>query len=52
MAGRAQQHEAMPDRVLEAQPLPGVEDHAKAVEHAARDQQASAMVGSAFTTAS
>src|SRR5882762_1448841 len=26
VAGRAQQHEAMPDRILEAKPLPGVED--------------------------
>src|SRR5260370_2927967 len=30
MAGRARQHEAMPDRVLETQPLPGVQNNAQA----------------------
>src|SRR6185295_18044231 len=31
VARRAEQDEAMPDRVLEAQPLPGMEDHTEAV---------------------
>src|ERR1700722_8189530 len=39
MAGRAQQHEGMPDRVLETQPLPGVKDYAETIEQAAgRDE--------------
>src|SRR4051795_13143477 len=40
MARGPEQHEGMPDRVLEAQPLPGVEDDAETVEHAADDHQA------------
>src|ERR1700722_13068327 len=34
MAGRAQQHETMPDHVLEAKPLPAVKDHPKTVKRA------------------
>ena len=37
MASRAQKHKAVPDHILEAQPPPGMKDHAEAVEHAARD---------------
>src|SRR5438876_9513712 len=40
VAGRAAQHKAVPDRVLEAQPLPGVKNHAERIEHAARDDEA------------
>src|SRR4029450_945422 len=39
MAGRAEQDEAMPDRVLEAQPLPRMEDHAGGIQHAARERE-------------
>src|SRR5205085_3955154 len=35
MTGGTEQHKTMPDRVLEAQPLPGVEDDTEAVQHAA-----------------
>ena len=52
MARRAEQDKAVPDRVLEAQPPPGMEDHAKAVEQAARKDEPSASAGSAVTTAS
>src|ERR1700722_8797614 len=34
MAGRAQQHEGMPDRVLETQPLPGVKNYPETIEQA------------------
>src|SRR3981081_4774196 len=34
MAGRAQQHEAMPDHVLETQPLPCMKDDPEAIEQA------------------
>src|SRR6266567_3297881 len=40
MACRAGQDKAVPDRVLEAQPPPGMEDHAEAVENAARQHAA------------
>src|SRR5207248_10326341 len=40
MAGGAEQDEAVPDGVLEAQPLPGMEDHAQTIEHAARHHEA------------
>src|SRR5438045_1619501 len=36
----AEQHERMPDRVLEAQAAPGMEDHAEAVEAAAGEHAA------------
>lgn len=39
-AGGSEQHEAVPDRILEAQPPPGVEDHAEAVKNAARQHEA------------
>src|SRR6266403_761701 len=39
MAGRAQQHKGMPDHVLEAQPLPGVEDHTQTIQRSARDYE-------------
>src|SRR4051812_33731321 len=39
VAGRAGQHEAMPDHVLETQPPPGVENDPQAVEYSARDQE-------------
>src|SRR5436190_2229740 len=39
MTGCAAQHKAMPNRVLETQPLPGMEDHAKGIEHAARHHE-------------
>src|SRR3954466_9090327 len=39
MAGRAEQDEAMPDRVLEAQALPGVEHHAQTIEYASRHHE-------------
>src|ERR1700738_3912590 len=34
MAGRAQQHEAMPDHVLEAKPGPGMKDNPETIEKA------------------
>src|SRR6266478_9760282 len=34
VAGRAEQHEAMPDHVLETQAPPGVKDDAKSIEQA------------------
>src|SRR3954454_9702599 len=37
VAGGACEHKAMPDRILKAQPLPGMEDHAKTVQHTARE---------------
>src|SRR5262245_26812394 len=40
VAGGAAQHKAVPDRVLETQPLPGVEHHAESIEHTARDDEA------------
>src|SRR6186713_1022293 len=40
MACRAGQDKAVPDRILEAQPPPGMEDHAKAVEQAAGEDEA------------
>src|SRR5436190_4511418 len=40
VAGRPAQHKTVPDRVLEAQPLPGVEDHTERIEHAAGDDEA------------
>ena len=52
MAGRADQDKAVPDRILETQPPPGMEDHAKAVEYAARDDEPQRQRGSALTTAS
>src|SRR4051794_10773826 len=39
MAGCAKQDEAMPDRILKSQPVPGVEDHAQAIQHAASDDE-------------
>src|SRR5215208_169647 len=39
MAGRAEQDEAMPDRVLETQPLPSMKDHAGGIQHAARERE-------------
>src|ERR1700732_1117249 len=39
MAGRAQQHERMPDHVLEAKPLPGMEDNTETIEKAAGDNE-------------
>src|ERR1700719_3561460 len=36
MAGRAQQHEGMPDRVLETQALPGMKDDPETVQKAAK----------------
>src|SRR6266404_2155305 len=39
MAGRAQQHETMPDHVLEAKPLPGVKDHTETIQRATRDHE-------------
>src|SRR4051794_9522801 len=39
MAGGAGEHEAVPDRVLKAQPFPSMEDHAETVQHAARDNE-------------
>src|SRR6266446_4955112 len=39
VAGGAREHKAMPDGVLKTQPLPGMEDHAETVEHAARDDE-------------
>src|ERR1041385_4030587 len=35
MTGCAEQHKTMPDRILEAQPPPGMENDAKTVQHAA-----------------
>src|SRR5262245_3911159 len=40
VAGGAAQHEAVPDRVLETQPLPGVEHHAERIEHPAGNDEA------------
>src|SRR3954465_626303 len=39
MAGRAEQHEGMPDRILETQPLPCMKDDAETVEHPARGEE-------------
>src|SRR5712675_3618217 len=39
MTGRAEQYEGMPDRILKAQPLPGVEDDAETVQRAADDHE-------------
>src|SRR5580693_2792129 len=39
VAGGAQQHETMPDRVLEAQPSPGVKDHAETIERATGEHE-------------
>src|SRR6478736_1373718 len=39
VADGAAQHKAVPDRVLETQPLPGVEYHAESVEHPACDDE-------------
>src|SRR3984957_21091807 len=39
MARRAEKHETMPDRVLEAQPLPCVEDYPETVEQATGKDQ-------------
>src|SRR5882672_1179234 len=39
VAGRAQEHEGMPDRVLKTQPLPGMKDHAEAVQRCAREHE-------------
>src|SRR4030088_1813558 len=36
MAGRAEQHKGMPDRVLKTQPLPGMKDNPETIEHAAK----------------
>ena len=52
MAGRAEQDEAMPDRVLEAQPLPGMEDHAEVYSTPPASVRPSAIAGNASTTAS
>src|SRR6202041_2353615 len=39
VASRAQQHKTMPDRVLEAQPLPRVKDHPETIEQATGGNQ-------------
>src|SRR6185312_8840277 len=39
VAGRAEQDEAVPDRVLETQPLPGMEDHAGGIQYASRERE-------------
>src|SRR5690349_11852249 len=39
VACRAQQHETMPDDVLEAQSPPGVKDHAQAIQRAAGEHK-------------
>src|SRR3954447_21316216 len=39
MASRAEQYEGMPDCILKAQALPGVEDDAQAVQRAANDHE-------------
>src|ERR1700682_530670 len=39
MAGRAQEHERMPDHVLEAKPVPGMKDNPETVEHATGDNE-------------
>src|SRR6185436_5858901 len=39
VAGRAEHDEAVPDRVLKTQPLPGVEDHAGSVQHTACERE-------------
>src|ERR1700752_894262 len=39
VACRAKKHEAMPDRVLEAKPLPCVEDYPETVEQATGDNE-------------
>src|SRR5271156_447562 len=39
MAGCAQQDETMPDHVLEAQPPPGMKNHAETIERAAHQHQ-------------
>src|SRR4030081_1666378 len=45
MAGRAEQHEGVPDRVLKTQPLPGMKDYAEAVERSARDHEPKRQAG-------
>src|SRR6185312_8520124 len=39
VAGRAQQHERMPDHVLETQPPPGVKNHTQAIERATGEHE-------------
>ncbi len=39
MAGRAQQHEGMPDHVLEAKPVPGMKDNPETIEKAAGNNE-------------
>ena len=49
VAGRAQQHKTMPDRVLKAQPLPRVKDNSETIEQAAGDNRTTAPVAAATT---